>query len=510
MVTLAIRHLDDYWAGSRSPGRAANRGGGRPEAGRSRGVLAPAPSGRATAPEPLPERRRAMRGSASLPTVASRAAGGLVALVLLLVVPVAAAGDAPRPDEIGPDLPALVRLGMARSPKVQAARANWQAAVERLPQAGALPDPMLKFEFMSPQFADSLGRTPRSYGVEQSFPLPGTLRQQRLLAAAEVRENRAMYEQTVRDLIVDLKLSYFELLYLRGARDLSRQNVELLAHVEKLAQTRYAQGQAKLADLLKTQAQLAQLGYDQVLLGELEEVEAAKLKALLDLPSATPVGSLAPAPQAPLRATLPQLETTALAGRQELAAARARAEKTRTAVGAAKRANLPMFSAEAMFADPNRDPAMAAGDSRGTPWTLTLGITIPLWFDKDLAAVRGAEYQREAAAGDLRALENQTRADLRAVYFRLENARRLVALYEQSLIPQAAQAMSLAEPLQKQQVQDFSAFLDTQGVWLNFNLARLRAATDYQQYLARLEQVVGGSLDGLGTAPTPAVPEAPR
>ena len=38
-------------------------------------------------------------------------------------------------------------------------------------------------------------------------------------------------------------------------------------------------------------------------------------------------------------------------------------------------------------------------------------------------------------------------------------------------------------------------FLETQSVWLNFNLARLRAIADYQQNVARLEKLVGGKID---------------
>jgi hypothetical protein len=39
-----------------------------------------------------------------------------------------------------------------------------------------------------------------------------------------------------------------------------------------------------------------------------------------------------------------------------------------------------------------------------------------------------------------------------------------------------------------------SGLLETQSVWLNFNLARLRALVDHQQYVARLERLVGGKL----------------
>ena len=44
-----------------------------------------------------------------------------------------------------------------------------------------------------------------------------------------------------------------------------------------------------------------------------------------------------------------------------------------------------------------------------------------------------------------------------------------------------------------------AGLLETQSVWLNFDLARARAIADYQQNLTKLEQLVGGSLeDGKG------------
>ena len=137
---------------------------------------------------------------------------------------------------------------------------------------------------------------------------------------------------------------------------------------------------------------------------------------------------------------------------------------------------------------------MAVADSGKDPWTVGVGVSIPLWFDRNRSRVRQAEMLHEAAVQRRRVVENQTRATVKSVYFRLENARRLVELYEKSLIPQAEAAMDVAEQWHDGDVKDVSGFLETQGVWLNFNLARLRAVTDYQQYVARLERLVGGPL----------------
>ena len=54
--------------------------------------------------------------------------------------------------------------------------------------------------------------------------------------------------------------------------------------------------------------------------------------------------------------------------------------------------------------------------------------------------------------------------------------------------------METAETWFKTRKGSFSGLLETQAVWLNFNLALQRALADYHQRLALLERVVGTAL----------------
>ena len=54
--------------------------------------------------------------------------------------------------------------------------------------------------------------------------------------------------------------------------------------------------------------------------------------------------------------------------------------------------------------------------------------------------------------------------------------------------------MEVAETWFKTGKGSFSGLLETQAVWLNFNLAYQRALSDYYQRIAQLEKLVGTSL----------------
>ena len=77
------------------------------------------------------------------------------------------------------------------------------------------------------------------------------------------------------------------------------------------------------------------------------------------------------------------------------------------------------------------------------------------------------------------------------LFFRLQNSDRIVTLYRDELLPQAARAMELSETFYKAGETSFGDFIETQSVWYNFQLTLARAQADYGKYAARLERLVG-------------------
>lgn len=394
----------------------------------------------------------------------------------------------------GIDLPTLIRLAVERNPKLKAARANWQATIERYPQVTALPDPMLMYSYFARSVETRVGPQRHRLGFSQSFPYPGTLDAVGRVTLQEVKIQRVKYEQVVRDLIVDLKLAYHELAYLQRAWQITEQNQKLLDHILKIANTRYASGEATLNDVLKAQSQLVQLSYDLILVRELEEVEKGNINALLSVPSTIPLGPPAPIAYTVLDIPVADLERQALARRQELQIADLMIQKATEAIKLAELKTKPMFKLELMTVETGDALMPHTLDSGKNPISMGVGISIPWSSSKNRSQIRESELNRSAAVENKRLMEDLMLANLKRLYFRLENARRLVDLYENSLIPQAEQAMEVAETWHQEGTKSIAGLLETQSVWLNFNLARLRAITDYQQNLARLERLVGGSI----------------
>ena len=393
------------------------------------------------------------------------------------------------------ELPRLIQVAVERNPKISAAKARWQATIEQYPQVTALPDPMFMYGYFLRSVETRVGPQHHRISFSQAFPYPGTLDAAGEVVKKAIEIERVKHEQVIRDLIVQLKLSYHELAYLQRAGELTRQNHELVASILTIATARYAEGKTTLNDVLKAQSQLAQLEYDLVLLEELQRVEHANIKGILSVPSTTQLGTTVPMPIEPIDATLADVEKQALAKRQELRIAELTIEKATEGIALAELQTKPMLKFDLMTIETGKALMFDAPDSGKNPFSIGVGVTIPWSSLKNSSKVREAQQNREAVTANKRALEDETKVALRKVYFRLENAKRLIELYENTLIPQAGAAIEVAETWHQEGPKSIAGFLETQSVWLNFNLARLRAITDYQQNVTRLEQLVGGKID---------------
>ena len=393
------------------------------------------------------------------------------------------------------ELPSLIRVAVARSPKVKAAKARWLATIEQYPQVTALPDPMFMYGYYMRSVETRVGPQRHRVSFSQAFPYPGTLDAAGEVVKKAIEIARVKHEQVIRDLIVELKLSYHELAYLQRAVELTLQNHELVASILAIATTRYAEGKTILNDVLKAQSQLAQLEYDLILLEELQRVEHANIKGILSIPSSASLGTTVPVPYKLLGVGLADIEKQALSKRQELRIAELSIEKAAERIALAELQTKPMLKLDLMTIETGEALMLGAPDSGKNPFSIGIGVTIPWSGLKNSSKIREAQQNREVVTENKRALEDTTKVALRKVYFRLENARRLVELYETTLIPQAGAAIEAAETWHQEGPKSIAGFLETQSVWLNFNLARLRAVADYQQNVTRLEQLVGGKID---------------
>ena len=403
------------------------------------------------------------------------------------------------------DLAELIRTAARSNPRLAAARSRWLAARERPTQARSLPDPMLTYTEMLEPIQTRVGPLERSVLLTQPIPFPGKLSAAGAVATEQARVKELDYHIALRDVVAEVKVTYAELVYLHRAIAIVEQNQRLAKLLSEKAAAAYAkQGGDEpdtltLFDTLKAQSSLAQLAYDKITLDELRKAEEVKLNSLLSRRPEWAVGAPHPLTFRPLAADQDDLFRIARARRQEIRSAVHKIRGARHASRLARMSQVPDFSigVQYSFIGDAIGPVAGSGDDAVG---LRLGISLPIWGDKTRSKIAEARHLERMAQHDRRAVTDDVMARISRVFFRLQNADRLIRLYDGSLIPQAEQALRIAEQWNDTGRDTHGRLLEARMVWQNFQLASQRALVDYEQMVARLEQLVGISLGHLRTS----------
>jgi outer membrane protein TolC len=299
----------------------------------------------------------------------------------------------------------------------------------------------------------------------------------------------------VRDAVVSIRESYHELLYIREAKRVVAQNIQLLDHLRKVGETAYVKDRTTLLDITKAQSQSAQLRYDALLLEELEMTEKTRLNAILNRSPDADIGKLEEEVFAPIAFDLERLYEMAEANQEEIRISEVQVEKANANVDLSRYQNRPDFKLGVFYGSIGKpDIPQQPQDAGRNTVGVHVDMTIPLWFRKNKSRLDHARAELQKAEAKKKVRINETRTKVHALFFRLENARRLMELYRENLLPQAVQSMEIAETWSREGESGFSDFIETQAVMYNFQLSLARAHADYGKYLARLERLVGRSL----------------
>jgi len=379
-------------------------------------------------------------------------------------------------------------IARARStnPRLVASRFQAEAAAERIPQAGALPDPQLSLGFMNRPLYSFGSREPMTMNqlqVSQMFPWPGKLglaqERARFLATAATRSA----EEAEAALVGMVKNEYFELASMDRAITIMEGTRELLRDFFEVSQAMYAVGEGLQQDVLRAQVAVAQMTEEITVMAQRRMAMAARLNAMLGRDARTPVGGLELPPVGAEVAPLDSLLRVAAEHRPALRAAEERERAAASGVQAARRELYPDLMVALAYGQRERFGDMG---------TLMVGINLPL-----RAGSRQRPMAREMAAMQamegamIQDLYNETMAELTAARADAERARQLGTLYATAILPQARASVESALSAYRVGRVDYMTLVENQMTVNRYEIELVRIAAQYHQALGRIDALLG-------------------
>jgi outer membrane protein TolC len=402
------------------------------------------------------------------------------------------------------DLSDYLTYASLNNPGLEAAFHRWQAAEQQVTLMQALPDPQLKYRYFTPKMGAGADMALRqSLGVEQTIPWPGKLITGSQMAQQEAAAEFQRFQAERVKLFGEVKQAYYEYYYLGRSIAVTEENGRLLEYLVGVARARTATGSSDV-DVLRAQVELGKLQNDLATLRDMRSARAAGLNAAMNRPVDAPL----PIPQR-VEAAAPTLEERRLLDRLVADNPQLRAMNSEIAardrgVNLAAQGYLPDFMAGVEWMDMVPSDSGSAKDT----WAITAGISLPIWWNKNAAAVRQAHALLRAAQLDKTQTSNRLQSDLKIAAYEYRDADRRVALYRDTLLPQSLQALKSIQASYRSGASSFTDLIDSQRTLLEFQLNYERSIADRQQRLAELEMLVGGPLSSVAAAPPPPAPPA--
>jgi outer membrane protein, heavy metal efflux system len=325
------------------------------------------------------------------------------------------------------------------------------------------------------------------YTLMQDLPWFGKRDLKRDIASfeAEGAQGRAMGYWA--ELSSRIKTSYAQFYYIRQNERLTREILDLMVRLEKIAQVRYAGGLAAQQDVIRTQVEQTNLKNEMIALESERLQTQAKLNALVARPAGAPLAQperLRPLPDAA------KLDYAALEERVRARSPQLRTEDARTR-SAEKTRELTYRN---RYPDVTVGVAPLQNGSAIKEWMLMVEVNIPLQQLSRRAQEREAEAMLAAAQSRKESVTNQALAELSENLSALEAARRTELTIAGSLLPQAELTYQSALASYQNGKLDFATLLDSQRQIRQAKQSQIKVQAEGQARLADIERLLGEEL----------------
>jgi outer membrane protein TolC len=395
-------------------------------------------------------------------------------------------------------LAAYIEQALDQNPAIGQSFARYRAALQRLPQVSALPDPMVGLTQYVRNPETRVGPQTSMLSITQKFPWFGKLSDKEKVAAKEAAVFQEQHEAQKAETVRKVKRAYYDLMYVDRATEIIAEDRTLLEHYEKLAQARYAQGVGLQQAVVKIQAEITRdRNRLEALRGRRVDAEAA-LNNLLNRSPQTALEKVAMRPKPETEIELEKLYQLGRRHRPAVRAAFLQIERNEKRIDLARKQYWPDFTVGAGFTNVGgrSDPAgrlMPPPDNGKNIYSFAVGINLPIRRRKYDAGVLEATEDLIAARHGYRNMVNGVEASIREIGFRIQTLGEQISLFEKVLLPQAEQALNSTEAAYSTGTLGVLELLDSERVLLDVRLGLAQFYGDYMKSLAEMERAIGAA-----------------
>ncbi len=367
---------------------------------------------------------------------------------------------------------------------LKASYAAFESALQRIPQAKALPDPSLSFGYFISPVETRVGPQRAKISLSQMFPWFGTTaaREDAASFAAEVKFKEFLDSKNL--LYRDVKQTWYSLYEVHRLLALEKKNKELLQTLKDIALKKLENGSGSLSDVIRAELLIENSETDIEILLEEKRPLSVQFNHLLNrdpsfhisIPDLIEIAKLEKAFQ---KDSL--LSNNPLLQAQELSIKSKEASKI-----AVRKMLWPKIGLGLDYAIVGKRQDIVLDDNGKDILMPMLTVSLPIFRKKYKSAIAEVDLQIESLAYSKADLENRLLTNHERALFQMEKAIKL-KYNSRNQILKTEQLNRLLLREYKNSEEDFTEVLKNQQLSLKYQKEELKAVKDYYLALVELE-----------------------
>ncbi len=382
-----------------------------------------------------------------------------------------------------------IELALKNNHLYKSQQYEFSASRARMRQARAFPQPEISFDSdLQPGMFDFKQSGESYLGITQSLEFPGRRYLRGKIAANESGMAASDLELLRKEIIYNVKISFYEILLNQEIREYAEENLQMAGDFLTKAAEKYQSGDVSKLEVLRAKVEAARASNQLEVAVNQVKLAEARLNFFLARDKFQPLTLRGKLRGTIIEPVLQQLQSQALAARPEL-------KKERLAI---KKESLAKKQALLGFL-----PDVSLGVSRhrieGEPntWDVALSFQAPLFFwQKINGEIAEARANLAAAEERLKYLEMSVSLEIENAYYSVISLKNQVELFEKEALAEAEQVYRMAlESYQEGKTGSIES-IEARRSLVDLKQSYAETLFNYRAAIAELEKSLGAPLGG--------------
>ena len=381
------------------------------------------------------------------------------------------------------DLSKYLKEAGENNPELRAAYHEYYAALEKVPQVGALPDPKLSFGYFISPVETRLGPQQLKFSVSQMFPWFGTLKKQEEAYAEKAKVKYQQFLSLKNEVYKKVKLKWYELYKVKEELRIIKENLDVLHSLKQITERNYETGKTEMTDVLRLDVNIREQENKLEDLREKLSTTKTEFNLLLNKNRTAKVNP--PQEMSPDTFDL-SFYRDSVSNNPDLKALEHKVTSLKHQQEVAKKKGYPNISLALDYAIIGERQDMQVANSGQDVIMPMIGISIPLYRKKYDAMKKEKELQLKAVKSEKQSKTNNLSSEYKKAEEQYLDAMRKVDLYrEQS--NETERIYNLLETNYSSDGENFYELLKTRLMVLEFELKLEKAKANQNIAVAKLE-----------------------